>query len=433
MALKSIAQMIGEEVRLSDISSRMEGDVFAVLFPETTGQQAISAVERIRVRVKDHYQNELTISTGLIDGALDIKNERDCIETARQALSLAKQRGGDMIIRHAEDTTPAPSETNDGHILIVDDDAKNLKLLEAMLRTRYSLISTASNGESALRILNEKTIDVVLLDVMMPGIDGFEVCRRIRSNPETRLMPVVLITALDDTGSKIKGLQAGANDFLTKPPNRQELIARTGSLVTLRQVTSKLAGIENVLFSLARSIEAKDPYTKGHTERVANIAVHLGQRLSLSSSDIEALRYGGYLHDIGKIGTPMEVLHKPGKLDDSEWNTIRKHPMDGYHIALPLHRVLGKALDVVRYHHERLDGSGYPDGLSGEDIPMLARILAVADAFDAMTTDRPYRPRMDEKKVVAILKDEAAHGKLDDQVVEEMINMIATVQQTEAL
>jgi putative two-component system response regulator len=263
---------------------------------------------------------------------------------------------------------------------------------------------------------------------MMPDMNGYETCRRIKNNPKTQMVPVVLVTALGDMESRIKGLEAGANDFLTKPVNRLELIARAKSLIKLSRTHSSLTSIENVLFSLARAVEAKDTYTQGHTERVANLSLAIGRKLKLPPQDMTALSYGGVMHDIGKIGIPNSILNKPGKLDDEEWAMMKKHPLIGSSIGKPLEKNLGAALQVIRYHHEKMDGSGYPEGLKGEDIPVVARIVGVADIYDALTTDRPYRKGMSKEKAIEIMRQEVEKGKLDGTITEKLIELVGSGQ-----
>jgi putative two-component system response regulator len=306
----------------------------------------------------------------------------------------------------------------------VDDEPLNLKLLEAlMVPLKYDLLK-AINGIEALETVANREVDLVLLDVMMPEMDGFEVCRRIKTNEATRMIPVVLITALDDMDSKIKGIEAGADDFISKPPNRAELLARTKSLIKLKKLNNNLASIETVLFSLANAVEAKDAYTQGHITRVSTVGVQLGRKMGLSPSELEALRFGGALHDIGKIGISETILNKPGPLDPDEWTIMQTHTEIGYHICLPLKKNLGAALEVVRHHHEKMDGSGYPDGIAGDKISMVARIMAVADIYDALITDRPYRKGLSRKKAISILSADAEAGKLDAGVVQELIGMV---------
>jgi putative two-component system response regulator len=277
-----------------------------------------------------------------------------------------------------------------GRILIVDDESSARAALETLLRREGYDVRDAADGRSALAACSDFKPDLILLDILMPGIDGFEVCRRIKETPETRLTPVVLITGLSDTEDRIRGITAGADDFLSKPIDINELLARTRSLLRLKQYTDELENAEVVLFSLARSIEARDPYTRGHCERLAEMSVMLGQKLGLPDDQIKALRRGGIVHDIRKVVVPDAILLKPGPLSPGEIAVMRKHPVVGERICAPL-KTLRLVLPIIRHHHEKRDGSGYPDGLSGEEIPLAARILQLADVYDALTTDRPYR------------------------------------------
>jgi putative two-component system response regulator len=254
----------------------------------------------------------------------------------------------------------------------------------------------------ALEAIEVAAPDLVLLDVQMPGMDGYTVCRRIKANPALRLVPVVMITALDRADDRIQALEAGADDFMSKPVERLELVARVRSALRLKTVYDRLDSAEQVIFSLAAAVEAKDTYTQRHTNRVAESARFLGLRMGLSEEDLDALYRGGIIHDIGKIGVPDAVLLKPGPLDANELVLMRAHPEIGENIVRPLHTG-SDLLPIVRHHHEAFDGHGYPDRLRGTAIPLLARIVAVCDAFDALTNDRPYRPRLSEREALAIL------------------------------
>src|SRR6202451_2369941 len=275
-------------------------------------------------------------------------------------------------------------------ILIVDDETATRAALEMLLHREGFEVRDASSGGAALTECASFRPDLILLDVMMPGVDGLEVCRRIKATPETRLTPVVLITGLSETEDRIKGINSGADDFLSKPIDFNELLARTRSLLRLKQYTDELENAEGVLFSLAQSIEARDPYTSGHCERLAEVSSRLGEKLGLPDEDIKALRRAGIVHDIGKIVVPDAILLKPGPLSTDETETMRKHPVVGERICAPL-RTFRLVLPIIRHHHERHDGSGYPDGLRGDEIPLSAAILQLADVYDALTTNRPYR------------------------------------------
>jgi len=258
----------------------------------------------------------------------------------------------------------------------------------------------------------------------MPGMDGFEVCRRIKATAETRLTPVVLITGLSATEDRIRGINASADDFLSKPIDFNELLARTRSLLRLKQYTDELEHAETVLFSLAQSIEARDPYTSGHCERLAEMSARLGGRLGLMDEDIKALRWAGVVHDIGKVAVPDAILLKPGPLTPEETEVMRKHPVVGEKICAPL-RTFGRVLPIIRHHHERHDGSGYPDGLRGDEIPLTAAILQLADVYDALTTDRPYRKASPAHEALRIMDDEAKLGWWDRDLLDNFRAMIA--------
>jgi putative two-component system response regulator len=296
-----------------------------------------------------------------------------------------------------------------GKILIVDDESAARAALEALLRREGFDVRDASDGPSALAECATFRPDLILLDILMPGINGFEVCRRIKATPETRLTPVVLITGLSATEDRIEGINAGADDFLSKPIDINELLARTRSLLRLKQYTDELENAEAVVFTLAQSIEARDPYTRGHCERLADMSARLGTRLEIPEDDIKALRWAGIVHDIGKVVVPDSILLKPGPLTAEEMEGMRKHSVVGERICAPL-RSFRPVLPIIRHHHEKRDGSGYPDGKRGEEIPLTARILQLADVYDALTTDRPYRTAVPSEEALQIMDDEAKLG-----------------------
>ena len=294
-------------------------------------------------------------------------------------------------------------------ILVVDDEPVNIELLEELLTGQGHEVITAADGKQALESFESHQPDLVLLDVMMPPPDGLEVCKRLKENPETRLTPVVLVTALSATEDRVRGIEAGADDFLTKPVEKNELLARTRSLLRLKAYTDDLERAESVLYALARAIEGKDEYTNEHCERLSDYSVRLGMRLKLPPEQIEALRRGGIVHDIGKVSIPESILLKPGRLTDEEMEIMKTHTTVGYEICQPL-RTFKLVLPIIRHHHEKQDGSGYPDGLQGEEVPFSAQILQTVDIYDAMSTDRPYRKAFSTDKTFQIIDEEARKG-----------------------
>ncbi len=305
-----------------------------------------------------------------------------------------------------------------GLILVVDDQPLNVELLEADLTGHGYEVLSAYDGKSALEKVASSQPDLILLDVMMPEMDGFEVCRRLKSDPETMLVPIVMVTALADKTDRIKGIEAGVDDFLTKPYDRQELQARVRSLLRVKFYTDELERAETVIRSLAISVEAKDSYTESHCRRLSYYSVQVGRMFNLPHEQLRALRLGGTLHDVGKIGIPDAILNKKGKLTPEEFDTMRQHPMIGYNICKPL-RSLRYVLPIIRHHHERFDGSGYPDGLADGDIELTARILTVVDVYDALRTERPYKPAFDKEKSLTILDEEMKKGWYDPDVLDK--------------
>jgi len=299
-----------------------------------------------------------------------------------------------------------------GSVLVVDDNEALRALMAEFLRVHGFQVITAADGETALFELTRQQPDLVLLDVQMPGLDGFETCRRIKANPETRLIPVVLVTGLSATEDRVRGLEAGADDFLTKPVDRSELVARVRSLLLLKSFVNELERAESVLFALARSIEGKDPYTKGHCERLAENSARLGERIGLSTEEITTLRRAGVVHDIGKVAVPDAILLKPGPLTPEERAIMQQHPVVGESICAPL-KSFRSVLPIIRHHHEKFDGSGYPDGLKGEQIPLTARILSIIDVYDALTTERPYKRALPTAEALQTMAEEVQKGWWD--------------------
>jgi len=305
-------------------------------------------------------------------------------------------------------------------ILVVEDDRPNRELLVRLLSRHGYIVASVADGEAALAAVEEKRPDLILLDVGLPGLDGFEVCRGIKDRTTTRLTPVVMVTGLHDREHRMKGIEAGADDFLSKPYDEEELSARVGSLVRLKRYTDELESAESVILSLALTVEARDPYTEGHCQRLAAYATVLGAQLKLHGDEIAALRRGGYLHDVGKIGVSDAVLNKPSKLTSAEYDAMKQHTVIGERLCGQL-RSLATVRPIVRHHHERRDGSGYPDGLRGDEIPLLAQIVGIVDTYDSITTTRPYREALSPEHAYAELRNEVARGLHREDLVEELV------------
>jgi putative two-component system response regulator len=317
-------------------------------------------------------------------------------------------------------STLGESARSSGTILVVDDVEANVRLLKNVLERDGYTVVAACDGEEALAMVASAQPDLVLMDVMMPKLGGYEVCERLKQNPATRLTPVVLVTALHERERKIQGINAGADDFLTKPVDPHELRARVRSLIRLKRYTDDLDSAESVIMSLALVIEARDAYTDGHCQRLAAYATALGDAIGLNEDDRAALHRGGYLHDIGKVGIPDSVLLKAGRLTESEYRQIKTHPLIGDRLCGEL-RSLRQVRPIVRHHHERLDGSGYPDGLQGDAIPLLAQIMGIVDVYDAITTARPYKPAATPAQAFEELLKEVRRGWRRQDLVDAFI------------
>lgn len=318
----------------------------------------------------------------------------------------------------AEDETTAPAK-----ILVVDDEKMIVDLHKKMLEMNGYDVAVAHNGIEALEVVASKEPDLILTDVFMPEMDGLQLCAELKKSEKTNLIPVIMVTAVDDYDNRIRGIETGADDYLTKPVRSRELHARVKSLLRLKTLTDNLESAETVIFSLANAIEAKDPFTKGHIDRVSSLAVSLGKHIGLSREDISTLEKGGALHDIGKIGVKDIILLKPGRLTPEEYEEIKKHPETGERICRPLNS-LKPVLPIIKCHHERYNGNGYPSRLAGDNIPLLARIMAIVDVYDALTSRRAYREAMTHEQAMKIFRHETANGEFDPTLFAKFEEML---------
>src|SRR6267378_7011511 len=306
-------------------------------------------------------------------------------------------------------------------VLVVDADSRRCADWEALLSEQGYIVITARNGAAALTLCPQLRPDLVLLYDSFPDMHGLEVCRQLKADPRNRLTPIILHSAAGDDSDASRAIGAGADDFWGHTPTPWEALSRVHSLLQMKTYIDEQA--ESVLLSLAQSIEARDPFGGSHGTRVSNNAVRFGKSLGLGWNDIDALRIGGLFHDIGKIGIPEAILYKAGPLNPEESKIVMEHPIVGEQICAPL-KSLRHALPLIRHHHERLDGSGYPDGLQGEQIPVSVRALQIVDICDALTSDRSYRQNLPLPSALMILYEEADRGWLDGDLISQFASLV---------
>ena len=308
-------------------------------------------------------------------------------------------------------------------VLVVDDDEAICHVYERLLSSQGYEVITARNGMQALQAVREQPPDVVLLDVAMPGLNGFEVCRQLKRDRATRLTPVILVSAVDAVENRVEGFAAGADDFLSKPPDHTELLTRVDAVVKVKRYTDDLDSAASIITTLATMIEARDGHSEGHCHRMANYAAALGRKLHLDADDLQALRRGGMLHDIGMLAIPEAVITKSGPLDPSEFDVVKTHTTVGDSLCSNL-RSLQSVRPIVRHHHELRDGSGYPDRLHGDEIPLLAQIISIVDVYDAVTTRRAYQASRSADDAVGVLRTEVEKGWRSHDLVEEFAGLV---------
>ncbi len=299
--------------------------------------------------------------------------------------------------------------------LAVDDDPAALLIFRGIVESAGFEFMGVLDGKAGLAAMEEFDPDVISLDVQLPGMSGLAVCKAIKSNPESRLIPVLIATALNDSETQLQGIEAGCDDFVTKPIDRIQLTARIRVMAQASRSNRELERAEQVISTLAASVEARDPTTGEHCRRVGAMAADLGTWIGLSADSIWALDLAGTLHDVGKIGVPDSILLKESNLTDDEWSKMRMHPVIGEQIVGPLHS-LRTVLPIIRHHHERFDGGGYPDGLREDKIPIEARVFQIADAFDALVNERPYKKAFSRSEALSILREEAGSGRWDPEI-----------------
>ncbi len=310
----------------------------------------------------------------------------------------------------------ATNESPATRILVTDDDNAVASLLRHLLQAEGYDVTVASDGRAALDAVAGETPDLVLLDLDMPHLSGFEVCRRLKHDPATRLVPILILTGRAASDARLRAWELGADDYLCKPFQPVEVLVRCRSLLRVKRLVDALDSAESVVFAFARAVEAKSPYTHGHSENVTKYALKLAGKVGVSEHERDILRRGGLLHDLGKISIPDAILDKPGPLTAAEYDQVKQHPMEGVRILEGL-RSIRASLGLVRWHHERLDGAGYPDGLMGGSIPLLVRILSVANVYDALASARPYRPAWPHADCLEALRINAQGGGLDPELV----------------
>jgi putative two-component system response regulator len=309
-----------------------------------------------------------------------------------------------------EDAAQAPT------ILIVDENDLNRRLLKAMLKMAHYHILEAKRPSEAFGILDHEKVDLLIVDQAMPEMSGTDFCGLVKNDRRTQLIPVLVTTSVQGVDNEVAGFESGADEFLIKPLHPALVRTRIRSMLRNKALVDSLEEAEGILFALAQSVEHRDRYTGMHCERLATYGIALAQALGLSPREQLALHRGGYLHDIGKIVIPDSILFKRGLLTDEEWQIMRQHTIRGEEICRPM-KTLAPVLPIIRSHHERWDGTGYPDRLAGEDIPLLARILQVADIYDALTTARPYKPAFTHQHAIEMMMEEARRGWRDPELV----------------
>ncbi|RMF92330.1 MAG: diguanylate cyclase [Candidatus Schekmanbacteria bacterium] len=413
-ALKKISETIREHLTENDFCARYGGDVFAVIFDGASAEKHLNCLEDIRLKVENDFNGKITISAGFAFFPDDGENHIELINNVKHSLHHAKISGKNRV--HYLEKNISSELDKKATILIVDDSPLSIRMIADILSPLDYNIISAKSGIEALSLLKSTDIDLILLDIIMPEINGYEVCRTIKNNKKTAEIPIIMVTSLNDEESKYKSLEAGADDFITKPFNRPEIIARTKNLINLKKLNKKLSAAETTVMSLANLAEKRSSIGLNNIPDTARLAEKIAKKLGFNKKIIDAVRVAAILHDIGKIGIPEKILNKKKPLNRKEWEIIRRHPDLSCTAAAPLKNLFPESLDAIRHHHERLDGSGYPNGLRKREIPITARIIAVVDMYEALISERPYRKAKSKEEALAIIYNETEKGKIDKDV-----------------
>ena len=311
-------------------------------------------------------------------------------------------------------------------LLVVDSDPVGRQLFRGVLKAAHYRILEAVDVLEAITILRNEPVDLVITDLVLRDLSGLDLCRKLKAEKSTRLIPILVMTSVQAIESEIAGLESGADEFLVKPISPTALRTRIRAMLRTKRVIDSLDEAESILFAMARIVDTRDSDTGEHCERLAEQSVRIGAAIGLPAEDLNALRQGGYLHDIGKVATPDAILFKPGPLDKDEWAIMRQHTTVGESICRPM-RSLRPVLPIIRHHHERWDGGGYPDGLSGEQIPLLARILQLADIYDAIISRRSYKKPFSRDEALTLMRQEVERGWRDPALFSLFLNVIKQV------
>jgi diguanylate cyclase (GGDEF)-like protein len=425
--LCAVAGALRGLMRQADTLVRYGGEEFVALLPNTNGDDAMALAERMRatvaalqVPIEGAGSIQVTISLGVSSYPSDANDGQTLVERGDAAMYLAKQSGRNRI---AGVQSQARGPLAGARVLLVDDDEETLRGLEASLAPEGYELLQARDGVEALELVERQQPEVIIMDATMPRLGGYDACRRLKQDAKSP-PSVVIMTGPDAHAERQLGVEAGVDEFISKPIDQIELVTRVRALVRHRRDQGVLEDTEAVMFAMARAVEDRDPLVGNHMERVAEYSVGLGRAIGLGERELQALRRAGRVHDLGKIVVPDAILFKPGELTPSEFEIIKRHPDEGFRLLSPL-PMFAEALPPVRFHHERLDGSGYPLGLRGDAVPKLAQIVAIADVYDALTTDRHYRSAIPAAEACVVLRDEARRGLHDVRLIETFIAYVA--------